>query len=138
MPKGKTKMPNTAFMHSFYTLYKTKDGSINLLKVYVEEALSNNEKVIFKRGYELKDIKKVAVIPNGVLSQTGGLTEGTSATKYSIAQLYDFVKTYDKQFKPKPANPLLLDENHQPKVFHYIKKDEERNLCSVILHPFKF
>lgn len=69
----------------------------NLLKVYVEEALSNNEKVIFKRGYELKDIIKVADLPNSVLSQNGGLTDGTSTTTYSIADLYDLVKTFDEE-----------------------------------------
>ena len=118
-PTSKTKMPNTAFMHSFYTLYKTKNGEYNLLKLFVEEALSNNEKTIFKRAYQLKDIQKVANIPNSVLSTSGGLTDDTSATTISVADLFALVKQYDKDFSPKAANPLLLDENKQPKVVYH-------------------
>ena len=120
MPTSKTKMPNTAFMHSLYTLYRSKDGGVHLLKVYVEEALSNNEKVIFKRGYELKDIIKVADLPNSVLSQNGGLTDGTSTTTYSIADLYGLVKTYDKDFSPAPeVSKYVLNEDGTPKVFYH-------------------
>lgn len=45
-------MDNTEFMYSFYTINKGE-----LLKLYVEEALSNKEDVIFLRTYELKDVK---------------------------------------------------------------------------------
>ena len=125
MPTSKTKMPNTAFMHSLYTLYRSKDGGVHLLKVYVEEALSNNEKVIFKRGYELKDIIKVADLPNSVLSQNGGLTDGTSTTTYSIADLYDLVKTYDKDFSPAPeVSKYVLNEDGTPKVFYHGTKSQ--------------
>ena len=77
-----------------YTIYQTKDGSRHLIKLYVEEALSKNERVVFNRAYLLKDIKKVADIPNGVHSKKGGLTDDTSATTYSIAELFDFAKQY--------------------------------------------
>ena len=120
MPGSKNKMDNTAFMHSFYTLYKTKDGGVNLIKMFVEEALANNEKVIFKRSYQLKDIQKIADIPNGVLLQGEGLTEDTSATKYSIADLYQLVKTFDKEFSAAPeVNPILLNDDGTPKVFYH-------------------
>lgn len=120
MPTSKTKMPNTAFMHSFYSLYKTDDGGLHLIKIFVEEALSNNENVIFKRGYQLKDIKKVADIPNGVHSANGGLTEDTSTTTYSISDLYNFVKTYDKDFSPAPTvSEAVLNEDGTPNVFYH-------------------
>ena len=118
-PSSKSKMPNTAFMHSFYTLYETQNGEFHLLKLFVEEALANNEKTIFKRAYELKDVKKVANIPRSVLSTSGGLTDGTSATTISISDLFALVKQYDKDFSPKSANTMLLDENKQPRVFYH-------------------
>lgn len=118
IPKGKSKMPNTAFMHSFYTIYRGADGEYSLLKLFVEEALSNNEKVIFKRAYQLKDIEKIADIPNSVLLNTEGLTDDTSAT-IKIADLYKFVKRYDKDFTTIPANPTLLNEDGTPKVFYH-------------------
>ena len=120
MPTSKTKMPNTAFMHSFYSLYRAKDGGIHLLKVYVEEALSNNEKVVFKRGYQFKDIEKVADLPNSVLSQNGGLTDGKSTAMYSIADLYNFVKTFDPNFSPAPeVSEAVLNPDGTPKVFYH-------------------
>lgn len=118
LPTSKSKMPNTSFMHSFYTIYE-ESGEKYLLKLYVEEALSNNEKEVFTRAYQLKDIIKVADIPNSVLFQKEGLTDDTSATVYSIADLFKIVKQYDKDFKPKPVNPLLLNEDGTPKVLYH-------------------
>ena len=125
MPTSKTKLINTAFMHSLYSLYRTKDGKIHLIKVYVEEALSNNEKEIFKRGYQLKDIEKVADLPNSVLTHEGGLTDGQSTTKYSISDLYRFVKQFDKDFTPAPeitaeTAKYMLNDDGTPKVFYHV------------------
>ncbi len=118
MPTSKSKMPHTAFMHSFYTIYENNDGRY-LLKLYVEEALSNKGDKVFTRAYELKDIEKVADIQSGIHSQGRGLTTDTSATKYSIAELHNLVKTYDKEFSPKVVSPLLLNEDGTPKVFYH-------------------
>ncbi len=112
-------MPNTAFMHSFYALYQTENGDVTLLKLFVEEALSNNESTIFKRAYELKDITKVANIPNSVLSNKGGLTEDTFATSISISDLFAIVKKYDTEFNPRPVNKNLVNEDGTPKVFYH-------------------
>ncbi len=111
---SKSKMPNTAFMHSFYTIY---DGE--LLKMYVEEALSTKGNDIFNRAYELKDIKKVADIPNGVHAENSGLTDETSAMS-SISDLYSLVKAYDKDFHAgKEVSPYLLNEDGTPKVWYH-------------------
>jgi len=37
----------------------------------------------------------------------------------SVAQLFDFVKRYDEEFKPKSVNPALLNEDGTPKVFYH-------------------
>lgn len=117
-PTSKSKMPGTAFMHSFYTLYKA-GGSTYLLKMYVEEAISSKDNAVFDRAYQLKDIEKVASVADGVLSENGGLTEATHATTYSISDLYALVKQYDKDFKPKAVSPALLNEDGTPKVVYY-------------------
>ena len=116
-PDSKSKMPNTAFMHSFYALYKSDKG-VELLKLFVEEALSNDKETVFSRAYELKDIQKIADAPNGVLANDGGLTDDASAVN-SISDLFELVKTYDKSFQPKVVNPLLLNEDGTPRVVYH-------------------
>jgi len=81
--------------------------------------VQHNEKVIFKRAYQLKDIKQIANIPNSVLLKTEGLTDDTSATTIRIADLYEFVKRYDANFHPVEVNPAMLNHNGTPKVFYH-------------------
>ena len=116
---SKSKMPGTAFMHSFYTLYRNGD-TVSLLKLFVEEAVSVKNGEIFDRAYQLKDIEKVANAPSGVLSFAGGLTGEADATTYSISDLYSLVKTYDKDFTPAhDVSPELLNEDGTPKVVYH-------------------
>ena len=117
MPTSKSKMPNTAFMHHMYVLAEY-EGHTYLEKLYVEEALNNKGTEVFTRAYTLKDIKKVAQIPNSVLSSNGGLTGGTSATDISVADLFNLVKEYDAEFKPKSASKAV-NENGTPKIMYH-------------------
>ena len=118
LPNSKSKMPNTSFMHSFYTIYEEL-GEKYLLKLYVEEVLSNNEREVFTRAYKLKDITKVANLPNSVHFHKEGLTEGELATTYSISDLFKIVKQHDKNFHPKPVNQTLLNEDGTLKVLYH-------------------
>lgn len=111
-------MPNTAFMHSFYTLFKEGNG-LYLLKLYVEEAMSNNRLTVFSRAYQLKDIKKVAEIPNGVLSSDRGLTDEISSTNYNVADLFEFVNVFEENYNPNPVNKELLNDDGTPKFFYH-------------------
>ena len=122
-PSSKTKMQNTAFMHSFYSLYKSENG-MHLLKLYAEEALSNNEKNVFSRAYQLKDIEKVADIPNGVSEGGASLSDDISATTISISELFNLVKQYDKNFNPNPVNPDLLNSDGTPKNLYHQTSEE--------------
>jgi hypothetical protein len=65
MPTSKSKMKNTAFMHSFYSVYNA-GAETYIIKLYAEMALNNRGDTVFTRAYQLKDIKKVAVLGNGV------------------------------------------------------------------------
>lgn len=117
-----TKMQNTAFMHSLYTVYES-NGQKYLLKLFVEEALPNKGGEPFSRAYELKDIEKVADLSNGVLSQKGGLTEGKSTTINSISDLYSLVKSNDKDFKENSASAVVNKDGTPKVVYHYTNGD---------------
>ena len=114
---SKTKLPGTAFMHSYYTV-ANYEGTDYLLKLFAEEAVSLKNGEIFTRAYELKDIKKVAALPNGVLSQTGGLTDGNTSTTLTIADIAAIVKKYDKSYNPKPASKVVNPDGTPMVVYH--------------------
>lgn len=119
---SKTKLPGTAFMHSYYTV-ANYEGTDYLLKLFAEEAVSLKNGEIFTRAYELKDIKKVAALPNGVLSQTGGLTDGNTSTTLTVADIAAIVKKYDKSYNPKPASKVV-NEDSTPKIVYHQTENE--------------
>ena len=114
---SKTKLPGTAFMHSYYTV-ANYEGTDYLLKLFAEEAVSLKNGEIFTRAYELKYIKKVAALPNGVLSQTGGLTDGNTSTTLTVADIAAIVKKYDKSYNPKPASKVVNPDGTPMVVYH--------------------
>lgn len=119
---SKTKLPGTAFMHSYYTV-ANYEGIDYLLKLFAEEAVSLKNGEIFTRAYELKDIKKVAALPNGVLSQTGGLTDGNTSTTLTVADIAAIVKKYDKSYNPKQASKVV-NEDGTPKIVYHQTENE--------------
>ena len=119
---SKTKLPGTAFMHSYYTV-ANYEGTDYLLKLFAEEAVSLKNGEIFTRAYELKDIKKVAALPNGVLSQIGGLTDGNTSTTLTVADIAAIVKKYDKSYNPKPASKVV-NEDGTPKIVYHQTENE--------------
>ena len=116
-PSSKSKLPGTAFMHSFYTLAKMR-GKEALVKLYVEEAFSARTESTFARAYNLKYIEMIAGIDRGVYSSEGGLTDSHPATDLTIADLFALVKRFDKDFSPKPASKVV-DEDGRPKVMYH-------------------
>ena len=112
------KLPGTAWMHSLYSIVRL-DGKVSLIKLFAEEAFSEKQNESFTRAYSLKYIEKVAEFDDGVLSNKGGLTDSHSATIKSISDLYDFVKTHDKEFTPAPEVNKLMLERGRPKVFYH-------------------
>ncbi len=113
---SKSKMPGTAFMHSFYAL--VDDGNTPALyKLFAEEAM-NSKGEVFRRAYELKYMEKVTA-ERGVLSQKEGLTSFPTATyNCTVADLFQLVKKKDPAFQPKPAS-AVVDENGKPLVVYH-------------------
>ena len=116
-PSSKSKLPGTAFMHSFYTLAKMR-GKEALVKLYVEEVFSARTESTFARAYNLKYIEMVAGIDRGVYSSEGGLTDSHPATDLTIADLFALVKRFDKDFAPNPASKVV-DEDGRPMVVYH-------------------
>ena len=112
---GKSKLPGTAFMHSLYSLVDDGNG-LTLYRLFAEEAVPVGGGDPFTRAYELKEIKKVATAPYGVLSVSGGLTNGAPATTYTIADLFAFVKENVPDFQPKPVHPAVLNADGTPRA----------------------
>ena len=114
-----SKMDNTAFMHSFYSIVDYGEN-VYLVKLFAEQALSNNGNNIFNRAYSLKDIAIVTTVPKGVLLNVNkeGLTHGGVTTIVNnISELFEFVKKNDKNFKYKPCDRDLLDSKGFPEIY---------------------
>lgn len=120
---SKHKMDNTEFMHSMYSIIEDKDGNECLIKLLVEEAFNDKMTAEFSRAYELQEIKKVATLHTGVHSNNGGLTRQVT-TNYSISELFEFVKQYDKSFTPKPVDQHMVNEDGTPKKFYHGTKEK--------------
>ena len=112
-----SKMDNTAFMHSFYTVYETDEGAY-VLKLYAEMALNNKGDTIFSRAYQLKDIKKIAALGNGVSEGKPSLSGANTATDITISDLIDIVKRYDSEYNPKPSSEAV-NEDGTPKLYYH-------------------
>ena len=100
--QSKSKMPNTAFMHSFYAPVDY-GGQMYIAKLFVEEAMGNKTTDVFRRAYELRRIE-IQQMPtsgaqSGVLSASGVLTTGTDVDALTIAELFNLVKQNDPKFK---------------------------------------
>ena len=118
-PKSKSKLPMTAFMHSLYSI-ADDGGKIIIYRLFAEEAVPLSGGEPFTRAFELKEIKEVASMPYGVLSENGGLTNGASATNWNVADLFDFVKKNVADFHPKPVHPSILRQDGSPiLLYHY-------------------
>ncbi len=105
---------NSLMFHSLYAV--VNDGNNKgVIKLMVEE-LKNPGKSIERRAYKLVDIEKLSTVGAG-----GSLSLTSSRTIDSInniSQLFEFVKTYDKEFNPKPSS-AVVDENGMPKVVYH-------------------
>lgn len=120
IPADKVKSPNSAMMHSLYAIADMGNGR-ELVKLYVEELNDVNSDGTIKRAYQLQNIKNQQLNAKG--SEINFLAQSTTADVYTIAQLFDLVKAYDKDFHAKDANPALLDADGKPLVVYHGTKD---------------
>ena len=109
------KGANTIFMHKLYVPTNI-GGKSYISKVSVEEYSSGND--TNKRFYNLKEIK-ISPALGGLSTNNTASTMRISDDNISISELFDIVKTSDKNFSPKPVNPVFLnDDGTQIVVYH--------------------
>ncbi len=109
------KKGSTQFMHYLYTPVSI-NGAPFLAKLTVEEYDVDGK----TRAYNLRRIE----MPELSRTQFSSLIAGNrgkfayNSDALSVAQLFDFVKQYDKEFKPKPVHELLTDKGRPRKLYH--------------------
>ena len=116
-PNTNKKSANTAFLHKLYTLI-SYDGQLYIAKSTVEEFFNISSNDVARKAYNLKAIK---IEPAGgqIGNTSSSSVPGTGST-ISISNLYDLVKTNDKDFSAGAAvNPMLLNKDGTPKVFYH-------------------
>lgn len=112
--------PNRTFMHYFYNVC-TIDGKQYLVKLGVDELNTNNGHL--RRAYNVNNIEISPIAVSQVYKPADTIGDiGGTTSDIIISQLFDFVKTYDKNFKPKPVNPIVLNKDGTPKVFYHGSK----------------
>ena len=123
IPEGKTKSVNSAMMHSLYAIADMGNGN-ELIKLYVEELNDINNDGTIKRAYQLQNIVKAPAasvrVQNNIPSS---LTSTASADTYTVSQLFDLVKSYDKNFKPGNASKVVNDDGTPKVVYHGTNSD---------------
>jgi len=120
-------------MHKFYSAARIS-GDIYVVKMTVDESYSPGQKNTNKKFYHVRSIKieKVAdyigSLTHGNLIHGAESASDVSTTKFSICEVFDFVKNFDEDFKFRPVNPKLLNTDGTPKAFYRDTEDgsEER------------
>ena len=87
-----------------------------MVKLGVDELNTNSGSV--RRAYNVNNIEISPIAVSQVYKPAGAIGDsGEFFSTYSISDLFGFVKTYDKEFKPKSVNPALLNEDGTLEVF---------------------
>ncbi|MCQ2439777.1 MAG: hypothetical protein MJ074_08450 [Oscillospiraceae bacterium] len=115
------------FDHKLYALGKTTGGEVNLYRITVEEIFTGRNSPNDMRFHNLKHIEKVADdIGGGTFRKTGSdlTASDVSATGYTVADLFRFVKRYDADFRNQEGTHLstVTDEEESD-----LKKLRRRN-----------
>ncbi len=111
--------PNSLMFHTMYA-YTEVMGYPALLKLQVEELFYHNsqESGELMRDYILQNIEEEPISKRNRLSRSNHLDKDSSTI--SISDLYEFVKTYDKDFSSAPeVSEAVLNDDGTPKVFYH-------------------
>ena len=121
-PDTKKKSENTAFLHKLYAIINY-DNQIYIAKTTIEEYYNETIKNAARRAYNLKAIK-IEPVGGQLGINSSSSRPGTSST-ISISNLYQLVKSYDKEFSPAPdVSKYILNADGTPKVFYHGTKED--------------
>jgi len=120
--RGK-KSVYTAFMHKFYAPISI-DGKTYIAKMAVDESHAPGQNDTNKKFYHVRAIEIETASSVGIGKSHTPIIEDT-VSAVSISELYNFVKTYDKDFSPAPEiSEKVLNEDGTPKVFYHGTRKE--------------
>ncbi len=112
-------------MHSLYAISDIGYGT-ELLKLYVEELNDVNSDGTIIRSYQLQNIENQH--PSGRVQENNSLAPiSLNADTYTVSDLFNIVKQYDKNFKPKETS-FILNDDGTPKVVYHRSNAEETNI----------
>ena len=115
---SKNKKGTTQFMHILYAPI-SYNGAPFLAKITVEEYREDG----ILRAYNAQRIKMSALPRSHFQQLNQAASAGNSrlhADEIMVSQLYDLVKQYDADLKPRPdVDPSLLNKDGTPKVFYH-------------------
>jgi len=112
-----SKKGNTLLMHHFYVPVEYNKAPF-VAELIVEEYLNNGNDVT-ARAYNVQRIK-MSDLPRGHMSAlNANHTEKLrlKSDEITISDLFQLVKTYDKDFKPVPSS-VVVDKNGAPKKMY--------------------
>ena len=115
VPDVKKKSDNSAMMHSLYAIADMGNGR-ELIKLYVEELNDVNSDGTIKRAYQLQNINKILLESNRFSNNS--LASSDQQNTYTVSQLFDLVKAYDKNFAPHEVSKVVNDDG-TPKVMYH-------------------
>ncbi|MBQ3146790.1 MAG: hypothetical protein IJB91_03585 [Oscillospiraceae bacterium] len=120
-----SKTPATdriAFDHRLYSLGMNPDNSISLYRITIEEIFQDPKHPNDKRFHNLKYIEKVAdSIPGLTYADlhSADTVRDESTTRYSVADLYNLVKSNDPEFNYGKPSSLIVSADGTPKVMYH-------------------
>jgi hypothetical protein len=117
----KKKSKNTAFLHKLYALIRY-GGQDYIAKSTIEEYYNETIRGISRRAYNLKAIKIEPVGGQIGIKSSSSIPDTSSII--SIADLYAFVKSHDKDFSAAPEVNKLMLERGRPKMFYHGTKED--------------
>ncbi len=116
----KAKSQNSAIMHSLYAVADIGNGK-ELLKLYVEELNDVNNDGTIKRAYQLQNIESQQMSDR--VQEKSLAPSASTADIYTVSQLFNLVKTSDKNFSPREASKVV-NEDGTPKVVYHGTSDD--------------
>ncbi len=115
--RGK-KSVYTAFMHKFYAPISI-DGKTYIAKMAVDESHAPGQNDTNKKFYHVRAIEIETASSVGIGKSHTPIIEDT-VSAVSISDLYNFVKSVDKDFSPAPeVSKYVLNKDGTPKVFYH-------------------
>lgn len=114
------KSPGTAFMHKLYTPI-TYNGKEYIAKTSIEEYFDEGTTSVKQRAYHLQAIKIETA--DGRFGNNSSSPRSDTVSINTVSQLFNLVKTSDKNFSPKEASKVV-NEDGTPKVVYHGTGDD--------------